>query len=128
MPRRIRTRIHTGPCHAAATFHAGHAVEVFEIQSPVTSLEPQLLKRSTTSSKAYSRTDLIEAALERDKNKDFRKREFQDLFSFVLEVDHYSVVSTNRPRGGENPLTTGVKQAVPYRAGREAKYLSVSTE
>jgi hypothetical protein len=24
----------------------------------------------------------------------------------------HSVVSTNRPRGGENPLTTGVKQAV----------------
>ncbi len=23
-------------------------------------------------------------------------------------------------RGGENPLTTGVKQAVPYRTGREA--------
>ena len=39
--------------------------------------------------------------------------------------DH-SVVSTNRPRGGENPLTTGVKQAVPYRTGREARYLSVS--
>jgi hypothetical protein len=40
------------------------------------------------------------------------------------------VVSTNRPRqsGGENPLTTGVKQAVPYRTGREARYLSVSTE
>ena len=36
--------------------------------------------------------------------------------------DH-SVVSTNRPRGGENPLTTGVKQAVPYRTGREARYL-----
>ena len=32
-------------------------------------------------------------------------------------------------RGGENPLTTGVKQAVPYRTGREAsRYLSVSTE
>jgi len=31
-------------------------------------------------------------------------------------------------RGGENPLTTGVKQAVPYRNGREAWYLSVSTE
>jgi hypothetical protein len=30
--------------------------------------------------------------------------------------------------GGENPLTTGVKQAVPYRTGREARYLSVSTE
>ena len=30
--------------------------------------------------------------------------------------------------GGENPLTTGVKQAVPYRTGREAWYLSVSTE
>ena len=45
--------------------------------------------------------------------------------------DH-SVVSTNRPgyseRGGENPLTTGVKQALPYRTGREARYLSVSTE
>jgi hypothetical protein len=27
-----------------------------------------------------------------------------------------------------NPLTTGVKQAVPYRTGREARYLSVSTE
>jgi hypothetical protein len=26
------------------------------------------------------------------------------------------------------PLTTGVKQAVPYRTGREARYLSVSTE
>ena len=43
--------------------------------------------------------------------------------------DHSVVsVSTNRPRGGENPLTTGVKQAVPYRTGREARYLSVSTE
>ena len=31
-------------------------------------------------------------------------------------------------RGGENPLTTGGKQAVPYRTGREARYLSVSTE
>ncbi len=29
---------------------------------------------------------------------------------------------------GRNPLTTGVKQAVPYRTGREARYLSVSTE
>jgi hypothetical protein len=38
------------------------------------------------------------------------------------------VVSTNRPRGGENPLTTAAKQAVPYRTGREAWYLSVSTE
>ena len=47
--------------------------------------------------------------------------------SVVDEADH-SVVSTNRPRGGENPLTTGVKQAVPYRTGREARYLSVSTE
>jgi len=45
----------------------------------------------------------------------------------ILDPDH-SVVSTNRPRGGENPLTTGVKQAVPYRTGREARYLSVSTE
>ena len=27
-----------------------------------------------------------------------------------------------------NPLTTGVKQAVPYRTGREARYLSVSTD
>jgi hypothetical protein len=33
--------------------------------------------------------------------------------------------ATNRPRGGENPLTTGVKQAVPYRTGREARSLSV---
>ena len=41
--------------------------------------------------------------------------------------DH-SAASTNRPRGGENPLTTGVKQAVPYRTGREVWYLSVSTE
>ena len=38
------------------------------------------------------------------------------------------MASTNRPRGGENPLTTGVKQAVPYRTVREARYLSVSTE
>jgi|MDSY01.1.fsa_nt_gb hypothetical protein len=30
------------------------------------------------------------------------------------------VVSTNRPRGGENPLTTGVKKALPYRTDREA--------
>ena len=28
----------------------------------------------------------------------------------------------------KDPLTTGVKQAVPYRTGREARYLSVSTE
>ena len=38
----------------------------------------------------------------------------------------------NRPRGGEthleNPLTTGVKKALPYRTGREAWYLPVSTE
>ena len=45
----------------------------------------------------------------------------------MIESDT-SVVSTNRPRGRENPLTTGVKQAVPYRTGREARYLSVSTE
>ena len=38
------------------------------------------------------------------------------------------VVSTNRPRGGENPLTTGVKKALPYRTDREAWYLPVSTE
>ena len=34
----------------------------------------------------------------------------------------HPVVSTNRPRGGENPLTTGVKQAVPYRTGRESAH------
>ena len=47
---------------------------------------------------------------------------------FQIFYEVHSVVSTNRPRGGENPLTTGVKQAVPYRTGREARYLSVSTE
>ena len=41
---------------------------------------------------------------------------------------HQYFLPTNRPRGGENPLTTGVKQAVPYRTGREARYLSVSNE
>ena len=45
-----------------------------------------------------------------------------------------SAAGSNRPRGGENPLTTGVKQAVPYQlpttnyqTGREAWYLLVST-
>ncbi len=31
-------------------------------------------------------------------------------------------------RGRENPLTTGGKQAVPCRTGREAWYLPVSAE
>ncbi len=44
----------------------------------------------------------------------------------MIPIGHSVVYKS--ARGGENPLTTGVKQAVPYRTGREARYLSVSTE
>ena len=51
-------------------------------------------------------------------------RHSDESVSFLAVSQSGSVASTNRPRGGENPLTTGVKQAVPYRTGREARYLS----
>ena len=49
--------------------------------------------------------------------------------SIRLQFDHtlWHLCAT-RPRGGENTLATGVKQTVPYRTGREAWYLPVSTE
>ena len=46
----------------------------------------------------------------------------------IIFFQQITVVSTNRPRGGQDPLTTGVKQDLPYRTGREAWFLSVSTE
>ena len=42
-----------------------------------------------------------------------------DRIVFVQLVKDTKTTS-NQPRGGENPLTVGVKQAVPYRTGREA--------
>ena len=52
---------------------------------------------------------------------------FWELPSLIKKVE-YMAQRRRGEEGRRRRLTTGVKQAVPYRTGREARYLSVSTE
>ena len=46
-----------------------------------------------------------------------------------LETEEFSAIVVVTPsRSAPSEANPGVKQAVPYRTGREARYLSVSTE